>query len=105
MIGCIVGQRAREFGIRLALGATPRGLLGLVLRRAMVLAAGGLALGLAAGVAAARLMRSWLYDGIGPEPWVLVAVAAIVAGVAIAASMVPVGRLLRGNPLAALRES
>jgi predicted permease len=103
VIGCIVGQRTREFAIRLALGATHASLLGLVLRRALGLAAGGLVVGAAGGMAASRLLQSMLIDDIRPEPTVFGTAVVVVTLVAIVASVLPLGRVLKGDPLLALR--
>jgi ABC-type antimicrobial peptide transport system permease subunit len=104
VIGCVVGQRSREFGIRLALGATRGALLGLVLRRSLTLAFGGLVIGTAGGFAIARLLRAFVLDDIHPEPVVFAAVTVVVSVVALAASVLPLRRLLGRNPLLALRE-
>ncbi len=61
----LVGQRQREIGIRMALGASPRSIEGMILRRASLLAISGLAVGLPASLAAARLLRAFLY-GVKP---------------------------------------
>jgi putative ABC transport system permease protein len=104
VIGCVVGQRTREFGIRLALGASRMALLGLVLRRSLTLAFGGLIAGSAGGLAIARLLRAFVLDDIRTEPSVFVAVTVVVVCVAFAASVLPLRRLLRRDPLLALRE-
>ena len=103
VVGCLVGQRTREFGIRLALGASRASLLGLVLRRALALAAGGLVVGAAGGMAASRLLQALLIDDIRPEPAVFGVATLVVALVALLASVLPLGRLLKRDPLLALR--
>jgi ABC-type antimicrobial peptide transport system permease subunit len=57
----LVSYRRREFGIRLALGATPRGILGMVLRQGLVFVGADLALGIAAAVFAGNLVKSFRY--------------------------------------------
>ena len=57
VVSCLVGETTRELGVRLALGAEPRSLVSLVLRRSLALAGLGLALGLAAALALGRLAR------------------------------------------------
>jgi predicted permease len=104
VIGCVAGQRTREFGIRMALGARWSALLWLLLRRALLLAAGGLLLGAAGGAAVIRILRATLTDEIRPEPAIFGAVAVIVAVVALGASVLPLARVLRRDPLLALRD-
>jgi putative ABC transport system permease protein len=99
----LVNLRAHEFGIRIALGATSRDLVRLVLRRSLLLTTVGTLLGLAGGLAASVLLRAVLLSEIRPEPAVFVGVAAVLAGVALAASLVPLRRVLLSNPTATLR--
>ncbi len=96
-------QRTREFGIRVALGAQPFDVLRIVVRQALVLSAVGAALGLAGGMALARMMRSLLYGVGAGDPVTFVGVAVLFAAVAAAASYVPARRAVRMDPLAALR--
>lgn len=98
-----VAQRRGEIGVRLALGATPGRVRRLVVREGMVLAALGLALGLAASVALARFLESLLY-GVEPGdlPAFAVALAAIL-GAAWLACELPARRAARVDPLEALR--
>jgi len=103
--GRAVGQRRREFGVRLALGATPSSILRLVAAGS----AGWIGLGVAAGLVAAlgftRLLASELF-GIGPrDPVTLLTVSAVTAAVALAASLVPARRATRLDPSIVLRES
>jgi putative ABC transport system permease protein len=95
-------QRLREFGVRLALGATPRRLLLTVMRDGLVLAAAGLVVGLAAAVAAARAMRQMLF-GISPfDPVTFGAMAAALLAVAALASFVPARRAMKVDPMVTL---
>ena len=104
LIAYSVAQRTREFGIRLALGATPRSILTSVLRQGAVLTALGIALGAAASIGLTRTLESMIVD-VGPlNTSVLAAVAALLLGVAVLASLVPAFRAVRLNPVAALRE-
>jgi putative ABC transport system permease protein len=97
-----VTQRAKEIGIRMALGGEPRGIFTLVLREGVALLGAGFAVGLALAFAARRVMAAQLY-GIGAmDPFVLGGVAVILAVVAFAACMVPARRAARINPLVAL---
>ena len=95
-------QRTKEFGVRMALGATPGGVLRSVMRDGMVLAAIGLAVGLAAAVAAARAMRQMLF-GISPfDPVTFAAMAAALLAVAALASFVPARRAMKVDPMVSL---
>jgi predicted permease len=98
-----VGQRTREFGLRLSLGAQPHEILGLVMRQGIRLAAVGLALGLAGALALTRALESLLY-GIGAsDPGTFVMVACLLGGVALAASYFPACRATQVDPVVALR--
>lgn len=91
-------QRTKEFGVRLALGATPRGVLMTVMRDGLILAATGLAVGLAGALAAARAMRQMLF-GISPfDPLTFGAMAAALLAVAALASFVPARRAMNVDP-------
>jgi predicted permease len=95
-------QRLKEFGVRLALGATPGRLLLTVMRDGLVLAAAGLIVGLAAAVAAARAMRQMLF-GISPfDPVTFGAMAAALLAVAALASFVPARRAMKVDPMVTL---
>lgn len=99
-----VSRRTREIGIRMALGATPRDVLWRELRHALSLIALGAGLGLAATLAAAKLLASFVL-GVEtvPEPLVLAAVALVLFGVGSLASWHPARRAARVDPLVALR--
>jgi len=98
-----VSQRTREIGIRMALGAQERDVVGLVVRQAMILAASGLAAGTAAALLLSQTMTKMLFS-IGPtDPATFAAVAAILAAVAVLASYVPARRATRVDPIIALR--
>jgi predicted permease len=98
-----VGQRTQEFGIRLALGAEPRQVLGLVLREGLVLALSGVTIGLTLSALLGRTLASFLY-GIGAyDPAVLIGVPVVLLLVAIAASVIPARRAVRVDPMRTLR--
>ena len=98
-----VAQRTREFGIRLALGARPGEVLGLVLRGGLTLVAAGLIVGVVAGALATRLLGSGVY-GVDPlDPPTFAGVSAMLVAVAVMASYVPARRATRVDPIAALR--
>ena len=95
-------QRQKEFGVRLALGATPRKVLVSVMRDGLVLAGIGLVVGLAGALAAARAMRQMLF-GISPfDPLTFGAMAAALLAVAALASFVPARRAMKVDPMVTL---
>jgi ABC-type antimicrobial peptide transport system permease subunit len=103
VVACQVAQRTNEFGIRLALGASPRGLLRLVLMQAGRLVLAGLAIGLAFSFATNRLLASQLF-GLSPhDPSLLMAVSVLLLFVALLASFLPARRAAKVNPIEALR--
>jgi putative ABC transport system permease protein len=99
----LITQRRREVGVRMALGASPGDVVGLVVRRSLALTATGIVVGSATAVAAMRLLRSFLLTGPG-RPLVLAGVAALMLAIALAAGAVPAWRAARIDPAAALRE-
>jgi predicted lysophospholipase L1 biosynthesis ABC-type transport system permease subunit len=103
LIAYTVGQRAWEFGVRMALGADRAVVMRLVLAKGMKLAAAGVAIGALAGAGLARLMTGLLYQVTPNDPWVLGAtcLAAIVA--ALAACYVPARAAARVDPIVTLR--
>ena len=98
-----VAQRTKEFGVRLALGASPPGLLCLVLRQAGRFVLAGVAIGLAFSSAINRLLASQLY-GVSPhDPFLLMTVSALLLLVALLASLLPARRASKIDPMVALR--
>jgi predicted permease len=98
-----VEQRGSEIGIRLALGARPAQILGTLLGSNARPLLGGLVMGLAGAVAAARIIRSLLY-GLSPfDPVAYLRVAIVLAGLAVAATILPARRALRIDPASTLR--
>jgi len=98
----VVSQGTRDIGIRVALGATRRNILGMVLRQGTALAATGLAVGLAGAWALTRFMQSLLFGVCGTDRLTFLAVALLLAGVAIVAVLIPASRAARIDPLVAL---
>jgi putative ABC transport system permease protein len=99
-----VAQRTRELGIRIALGARTRDVLGMILRQGLAVAAAGLVIGMGAAFAGLRLLESMLYDVDPADPLALTAGAALLAAVATGAALVPAWRATRVEPVAALKE-
>src|SRR5687768_16361651 len=99
----LTAQRSREFGVRLALGATERQLLSLVAREGIWLTAAGAAAGVAGALTAAQAMRGLLF-GVDPvDATTLAFVTALVAIVALAATLRPARAAAKVNPVSALR--
>ena len=99
----LVASRLREFGVRLALGATRADVFTLVLRQNLTLAVAGLAAGIVLALFLSRAIESLLY-GVGPrDPLSLAAAAGLLLAVAIAASLIPARRAVRIDPAIALR--
>jgi predicted permease len=98
-----VGQRRTELAIRIALGAPRRQVAGLVVLQSVALVLGGVALGLAGAVATTRVLRSLLFETTATDPGVLLAAALILLGISLVATLVPVRRALRVDPMVTLR--
>jgi len=104
LIAFVVAQRTREFGIRIAIGASQADIGRLVLRNALTLAIAGLAIGAALALGATRLLAGVLY-GVGPlDPVSLAGAAAVLGATAVAAALLPAARAVRLTPSDALRD-
>ena len=99
-----VAQRRREFGIRMAVGADRRSVLGTVLREAAVIGLVATGIGLAGAVAVSRVIRGLLFDVQPADPVVIASVAALALGVAVLAGVVPAWTATSVDPVEALRE-
>jgi len=99
----MVLRRAREIGIRMALGATPAGVVWLVVRDTTLVTAAGVLAGTAFAVAIATLLGSMLYEVTAADPVALVAAPALLAACALAASYLPARKAARVAVTAALR--
>jgi predicted permease len=98
-----VSQRRQEIGVRVALGATPRAVLGLVVGQGMLLAGIGVAAGIAGALVLTRVMATVLYDVRTTDPATFAAVVVVLLGAALVASWLPARRALRIDPVQALR--
>jgi ABC-type antimicrobial peptide transport system permease subunit len=103
VIAYAVSQRAREIGLRMALGAQISDVRRMFLRRGLTLTAIGTVLGISIAVGLTRVMAAFLF-GVGPlDPLTYGVVSALLAGVALLATYLPARRAARVDPLVALR--
>ena len=98
-----VSLQTREIGVRMAVGAQPREILAMVLRRGAVLIAGGIVVGLFASFALTRFLASQIWGVSATDPWTFAAVLALVVAAGLAACYAPARRATRVDPLVALR--
>ena len=103
VLSYLVGQRTREIGIRMALGAQRGHVLRLVMRHAALLTLGGVAAGVLIALLGARLVSSMLYGVSAHDPFMFAAVIAVLVAIAVTAALVPVRRAMRVDPMVALR--
>ena len=99
-----VAQRTREIGIRLAIGAAPRDVLRLVVRQGLALAIAGVGLGLLGALLLTRVLRSLLFEVNPLDPTTFGAVAVLLLGVSLMASILPAQRAARIDPNSAIRQ-
>ena len=95
--------KAREVGIRVALGASPLNVVTVVMRSILVPLAAGLAISLVAALALSRLLTSLLYEIDGADPVTYVSAAGLLIAIAAVASARPAWKAASGDPLIALR--
>ena len=103
VLAYFVTQHTSEIGVRQALGATPRNILFLVLKKGMGLTLAGIAIGLLASLVLTRLMKSLLFGVNASDPLTFVTVPVVLALVALVACLLPALRATRIDPLVALR--
>jgi predicted permease len=96
-------QRTREIGVRMALGAKEKDVLGLVLWDGLIVIGAGLAIGLLLAAVATRVIASFLYGVGATDPLTFIAVPLLLGSVALLASYVPARRAVKVDPLVALR--
>jgi predicted permease len=104
VLAYLVSQRKREFGVRMAIGASPSSLLVVMFRQGLALTIGGLLLGVAGAVAASRLLSSFLY-GVGRSDALTFAGVIVTVGAAgVLATLIPARRATKVDPAITLRE-
>jgi len=99
----LVAQRTHEIGIRAALGASPRQMMGMVMGQGLYLALAGIGIGLCFGLLAGRALESMLYQVSPSDPATFATVPVLFAAVALAACWMPARRAMAVNPGVALR--
>jgi putative ABC transport system permease protein len=99
----VVGQRAQEVGIRLALGAEPRDILGLAFRPGLILTATGTLVGLGVSVVVTRLMSSLLFGVSSSDPMTFAVVPVLLGIATMAACFIPARRATRVSPIQVLK--
>ncbi len=103
VLACAVGERTREIGIRMALGAEKSDITRMVLQRSLLLVTVGAALGLAGALAVTRVLARFLFDVKPTDPATYAAVAGLLLAVAMLASVIPARRAAKVDPLASLK--
>ncbi len=98
-----VARRRHEIGVRLAIGASPSGILGMVLRKAMLLAGAGAAIGVLAAMLLAGVLQQWLVRVSPRDPLTYAAVAGVLGLVALGATWWPARNAAATDPIATLR--
>ena len=103
VVSYMVTERTHEIGVRLALGAGRGGIVGIVLRQGLRLAAGGVVAGLAVSVVVSRVMAELLYGVRPTDPLTFIAVTLVLTIVAVTACYLAARRAVRVDPIVAPR--
>ena len=104
VLSFMVDQRRREIGIRMALGATSRTVLAMVVRSALLLAGGGIAAGILIAVLFGRMLEAVLFRVEAADPLSFAAAGALVLAAVLVATLMPARRALATDPMRTLRE-
>jgi ABC-type antimicrobial peptide transport system permease subunit len=103
VISYVVGQRTREIGVRVALGANASDVSGMIFRQSMVVIAGGALLGMIGAFGLTRLMEALLFNVSTTDPVTFVTAPLVLVGVSLLATWLPVRKATRVSPIEALR--
>ena len=103
VISYMVSQRTQEIGIRIALGAQPRDVLGLIIAQGMKLVFSGVLIGLMSAFAMTRVMKSLLVGVSATDPMTFALIAILLIVVALLACYLPAMRAMKVDPLTALK--
>ena len=103
VLACSVAERTHEIGIRMALGAAESDIVRMVLRRTLVLAGAGVALGAVGALAVTRVLAKFLFEVRPNDLGTFIAVAALLVAIALLAGLLPARRASKVYPLVALR--
>jgi predicted permease len=103
LVSYSVTQRTREIGLRMALGARPSGITGMVIKQGMVLTAIGVGAGLAGSLATTRFLAGFLFGVAPTDPITFAAISSVMAGIALLACYLPASRAMKIDPMVALR--
>ena len=103
VISYLVAQRTREIGMRIALGAQTRDIIGLVMRQGASLTGAGILVGLLGAFAFTRVLQSILYGVSARDPLTYAALAALLAAIALLATWLPAVRAARVDPILSIR--
>ncbi|MBK1878018.1 ABC transporter permease [Pelagicoccus mobilis] len=104
VISYTVGQRSKEIGIRMAIGAKQRVVLRLIMKESLQTVGAGVVAGIAAAFAFSRYLESLLFEVNATDPWIFASNATLVLGVSLIASIHPALRATKIDPVKALRE-
>ena len=104
VLAYLVSRRVPEIGLRMALGATPRDVMRLVLRESMEMIFAGASMGAIAAAVAARLLARWVAGVRSAEPWTFALMVCVLVAAALFASFLPARRASRLDPNSALRQ-
>lgn len=102
-IAYAVTRKTHEIGIRMALGAKPADVLGMIVRQGIILTSIGVAIGIVAALGVTRLINSMIFGVTPYDPLTFVAVAAILSIAALLACYIPARRAIKVDPMVALR--